>query len=97
MAKDGRLVLPPLERQEPPGGLSVQSDATQQSGSHSVVSTVPMSPCFVPIEIDEDAALEPVPRRDPGPSPIEIVTGGIVIRVAGDTSAVRIAEIVGHL
>ena len=52
---------------------------------------------FVPVQIEEPKALNPVSMQSPSSGPLDVMKGYITIRLAGDTPAVRIAEIVASL
>ena len=50
---------------------------------------------FAALVIEEPPTSEPPPR--PRPSPIEIEVDGVVVRLAGDAPAARVAEIAAAL
>ena len=52
---------------------------------------------FVPVQIEEPKVLNPVCPSSPSSGTLDVTKGGITIRLAGDTAAVRIAEIVAAL
>jgi transposase-like protein len=52
---------------------------------------------FVPMQIEDPKALNPVCPSSPSAETLDVVKGDITIRLAGDTPAVRIAEIVAAL
>ena len=52
---------------------------------------------FVPVQIEEPKALNPVCPPSPYSRTLDVMKGDITIRLAGDTPAVRIAEIVASL
>ena len=52
---------------------------------------------FVPVQIKDPKALNPVCPPSPSSRTLDVMKGDITIRLAGDTAAVRIAEIVAAL
>ena len=52
---------------------------------------------FVPVQIEDPKALSPVCPSSPSSGTLDVMKGDITIRLAGDTPAVRIAEIVAAL
>jgi len=52
---------------------------------------------FVPVQIADPKPLEVVPTPPINLTSVELLKGGVTIRLAADTSAVRIAEIVAAL
>ena len=52
---------------------------------------------FVPVQIEDPKALSPVCSSSPSSGTLDVMKGDITIRLAGDTPAVRIAEIVAAL
>ena len=52
---------------------------------------------FVPVQIEEPKALNPVCPPSSSSGTLDVMKGDITIRLAGDTPAVRIAEIVASL
>ena len=52
---------------------------------------------FVPVQIEEPKALNPVGPPSPSSGTLDVMKGDITIRLVGDTPAVRIAEIVASL
>lgn len=50
---------------------------------------------FAALVLDEPAV--PSSANAPAPAPIEIEIGGVVVRLAGDSSAARVAEIAAAL
>jgi transposase len=52
---------------------------------------------FVPVQIAEAKPLEVVPTPSINLTSVELLKGGVTIRLSADTSAVRIAEIVAAL
>ena len=52
---------------------------------------------FVPVQIEDPKALNAVCPQPPLVGTLDVMKGDITIRLAGDTAAVRIAEIVAAL
>jgi len=52
---------------------------------------------FVPVQIEEPKALNPVCPPSPSSATLDVMTGDITIRLGADTPAARIAEIVAAL
>ena len=52
---------------------------------------------FVPVQIEDPKALNPVCLSSPSSGTLDVMKGDITIRLMGDTCAVRIAEIVAAL
>ena len=52
---------------------------------------------FVPVQIEDPKALNPVCPPSPSSGTLDVMKGDITIRLVGDTPAVRIAEIVASL
>jgi transposase len=52
---------------------------------------------FVPVQIEEPKPLEVVPAAPVNLTNVELLKGGVTIRLAADTPAMRIAEIVAAL
>jgi transposase len=52
---------------------------------------------FVPVQIEEPKPLEVVPAAPFNLTNVELLKGGVTIRLAADTPAMRIAEIVAAL
>jgi transposase len=52
---------------------------------------------FAALVLDEPAAPSPAYAPAPAPAPIEIEVGGVVVRLAGDSPAARVAEIAAAL
>jgi transposase len=52
---------------------------------------------FVPVQIVESKPLEVLPTPSLNLTSVELLKGGVTIRLSADTSAVRIAEIVAAL
>ena len=52
---------------------------------------------FVPVQFEDPKALNPVCPSSPPSGTLDVMKGDITIRLAGDTPAVRIAEIVASL
>ena len=52
---------------------------------------------FVPVQIEEPKPLEVVPAAPVNLTNVELLKGGVTIRLAADTPAMRIAEIVASL
>jgi len=52
---------------------------------------------FVPVQIAESKPLEAIPTPSINLTSVDLLKGGVTIRLSADTSAVRIAEIVAAL
>ena len=70
LAKDGKLVLPAVETDEP---------------------------VFAPLIVRDETTTAPEPERPRAEAPVRVVRGSVIIELAQDAPAARIAEIVHAL